>query len=166
MYREVNGLVNDFLTHMKSVHDDERTYQMVDGTFGGGNHSLDILKTNENLRVLGVDLDSKVLDKCKKEYSGLIKQKRLALEHSNYVNIPQISVKEAFKKRIGVSQLHDIALLDLGFSSYQLSDSDRGFSYIGDDDQPLDMRFDSERDRTEQSNAFDIINNSTEMELN
>jgi len=51
-------------------------------------------------------------------------------------------------------------LLDLGFSSYQLEDSERGFSYIGSDEQPLDMRFDSERNRADQSTAFDIINNT------
>ena len=88
------------------------------------------------------------------------------MEHSNYVNIPHIEVKEAFNRKIGISQQHDIALLDLGFSSYQLEDPDRGFSYIGNDDQPLDMRYDSERDRGEQSTAFDIINNTQEMELN
>jgi 16S rRNA (cytosine1402-N4)-methyltransferase len=58
-----------------------------------------------------------------------------------------------------------MALLDLGFSSYQLADESRGFSYIGPDSQPLDMRFDAERDRTELSSAFDIVNSSTELEL-
>ncbi len=133
---------------------------MVDGTFGGGNHSVPLLTQHQNLRVLGTDLDSKVLDCCRQEYSALIKQRRLALEHSNYVNIPHIQVKEAFNRKIGISQQHDIALLDLGFSSYQLEDSERGFSYIGSDEQPLDMRFDSERNRADQSTAFDIINNT------
>ena len=62
-----------------------------------------------------------------------------------------IDPKSSFKKRIGIKDRYDIALLDLGFSSYQLESRDRGFSYIGPDDQPLDMRFDSERDFTEQS---------------
>lgn len=162
MHREVSSLIGDFLDHVGS----NRNCQLVDGTFGGGNHSVPLLTKHPNLRVLGTDLDSKVMENCREQYAGLIKEKRLALEHSNYINIPLINTKEAFGKRIGVNQLHDIALLDLGFSSYQLEDEARGFSYIGNDDQPLDMRFDSERDRSEQSTAFEIINNSQEMELN
>ena len=87
------------------------------------------------------------------------------MEHSNFVHASSIDPKSAFKKRIGVKEKFDIALLDLGFSSYQLESRDRGFSYIGPDDQPLDMRFDSERDTQEQALASDIINHSSEMEL-
>ncbi len=60
---------------------------------------------------------------------------------------------------------YDMVLLDLGFSSYQLEDPERGFSYIGSDDQPLDMRFDSEKSSAEVSTASDIINHTTEIEL-
>ena len=79
------------------------------------------------------------------------------------MHAPQLDPKVLFKKRIGIKDRFDIALLDLGFSSYQLESQDRGFSYIGPDEQPLDMRFDSGRE--DQSNACDIINNSTELEL-
>jgi len=61
----------------------------------------------------------------------LIKDKRLALEHSNFVNAPYLDPRQAFNKRIGVKDRYDIVLLDLGFSSYQLEDPERGFSYIG-----------------------------------
>ena len=81
----------------------------------------------------------------------MITSKRLALEHTNYVHASSIDPKGAFKKRFGIKDRYDLALLDLGFSSYQLEASDRGFSYIGPDEQPLDMRFDSERDSSEQS---------------
>ncbi len=138
---------------------------MLDCTFGGGNHSYKLLQAHPNLKVLGLDLDSRVMEKCREQYSQLISSKRLALEHSNFVHASTIDPKAAFKKRIGVKDKFDLALLDLGFSSYQLESADRGFSYIGPDDQPLDMRFDSERDPSEQALASDIINHSSELEL-
>jgi len=91
---------------------------MLDCTFGGGNHSVGLLKKYKNLRILGVDMDSKVLNLCKEKYADLIKDKRLALEHSNYVNAPYIDARQAFNKRIGVRDRYDLVLLDLGFSSY------------------------------------------------
>ena len=63
-------------------------------------------------------MDSKVLGQCSERYSDLIKEKRLALEHSNYVNAPYIDGRQAFNKRIGVKDRYDLVLLDLGFSSY------------------------------------------------
>jgi 16S rRNA C1402 N4-methylase RsmH len=66
---------------------------MADCTFGGGNHSIPLIKKYENLRILGMDLDSKVLNKCKEEYTDHIKSKKLALEHINYVNITAIDPK-------------------------------------------------------------------------
>jgi len=50
------------------------------------------------------------------------------------VHASTIEPREAFKKRIGVKDRFDITLLDLGFSSYQLAQTDRGFSYMGPDD--------------------------------
>ena len=138
---------------------------MLDCTFGGGNHSVGLLKRHKNLRVLGVDMDSKVLGQCRESYSDLIKDKRLALEHSNFVNAPYIDARQAFNKRIGLKDRYDLVLLDLGFSSYQLEDDTRGFSYIRSDDQPLDMRFDSEKDSAEVSTASEIVNHATEIEL-
>jgi len=74
------------------------------------------------------------MDKCREQYAELIASKRLALEHSNFVHASSIDTKSAFKKKIGIKDKFDIALLDLGFSSYQLESTDRGFSYIGPDD--------------------------------
>jgi hypothetical protein len=62
-----------------------------------------LLKQNPNLKVLGVDLDNKVLDKCREQYSDLIKERRLALEHTNYVNVPNLDMRQAFNRRVGVN---------------------------------------------------------------
>ncbi len=57
----------------------------------------------------------------------------MALEHTNFVNVGAIDLKEAYGKKVGIKSKHDIALLDLGFSSYQLDDLERGFAYMSDD---------------------------------
>jgi 16S rRNA C1402 N4-methylase RsmH len=50
--------------------------------------------------------------------------------HTNFVNIPAINLKEVFQRKITTKERFDIGLLDLGFSSYQLEDVERGFSYM------------------------------------
>ena len=164
LYQEVRSAVEQYIRFYEEY---DHNFQMLDCTFGGGNHSALLLRLwQTRLRVLGLDLDSKVLDQCREVYNNeFIKTKRLALEHTNYVNAEFVDVKAAFKKKIGVKQKFDLALLDLGFSSYQLEDAARGFSYIGPDEQPLDMRYDSQRDSAELCTAKDIINNSSELEL-
>ena len=112
--------------------------------------------------MLGVDLDPMVISEGKKAYSQLITEKRLALVQSNFMDLERIRVKEAFNRKITMRDKFDIALLDLGFSSYQLADTSRGFSYMGPDDQKLDMRFNPEKEST---TAFDIVNHCAEMEL-
>lgn len=66
---------------------------------------------------------------------------------------------------MSVTSTFDIGLLDLGFSSYQLEDEERGLSYLPDnDDSPLDMRFDN----SSLSNfvtAGDILNTGSQLEL-
>ena len=103
---------------------------MFDGTFGGGGHSIPLLNAHSNLKILGTDLDEKLLEQCQLEYADLIKQRRLALQHSNYVGIPAIDLKAAFNRKITVKDRFDIGLLDLGFSNFQVMDDERGFSYL------------------------------------
>jgi 16S rRNA (cytosine1402-N4)-methyltransferase len=91
---------------------------MVDCTFGGGNHSVPLLQKHPSLKILGVDLDQKTIDACKDKYASLLKERRLAILHSNYVNIGAIDAREAFGRKVGIKPKYDIALLDLGFSSY------------------------------------------------
>lgn len=100
MYREIQSFVSDFILHREK---DKKSFQMVDCTFGGGNHSVPILRQNSNLKVLGVDLDNKVLDNCREQYSDLIKERRLALAHTNFVNVPNIDMRQAFNRRVGVN---------------------------------------------------------------
>ena len=79
--------------------------------------------------------------------------------------MPSIDLKRAFNRKISVSPRFDLGLLDLGFSSYQLEDVERGLSYLPEnDDAPLDMRFDN----SSMSNfvtAGDILNTGSQLEL-
>jgi 16S rRNA C1402 N4-methylase RsmH len=91
------------------------------------------------------------------------------------VNIGGLDLKKAFNRKITTKSKFDIGLLDLGFSSYQLEDADRGFSYLNkvptqgeeseeDNEGYLDMRYNSSLEADEAS-AADILNNSSEFEL-
>ena len=134
---------------------------MFDGTFGGGNHTVPLLLEHRSLRALGTDLDEAVMEQCRLEYSDLVKAKRLALVHSNYVNIPAIDLKEAFNRKITGKALFDIGLLDLGMSSYQLDDEERGFNFRNYcNESALDMRFDSSANPNYAA-ASDIVNSAS-----
>ena len=99
---------------------------------------------------------------CQEAYSDLIKKRKLALVHSNFAYAKYINVAIEFKRKVTTKPLFDIGLLDLGFSSYQLADSNRGISYM-DDEQYIDMRYDTSVD--EASTAHDIVNSSPVFDL-
>ncbi len=89
----------------------------------------------------------------------------MALVHTNFVNIPALDLKEVFQRKITTKERFDIGLLDLGFSSYQLEDVDRGFSYMPQNsDGQLDMRFDQSSD-SQLATASDLVNNASMYEL-
>lgn len=76
---------------------------MVDCTFGGGGHSVKLLNEHpKNLRILGTDLDSSMIEHCSLEYTDLIKKKKLALKHLNYANLSLINIKETFNLKTAV----------------------------------------------------------------
>jgi 16S rRNA (cytosine1402-N4)-methyltransferase len=108
----------------------------VDGTLGGGGHTEEILRRTRGL-VLGVDRDREALKAAGerlKEYSG-----RFVPLHGNYADV------EKLLAAAGVEGV-DGMLMDLGVSSYQLDNPERGFSFH--QDAPLDMRMDQEAELT------------------
>ena len=115
LYREVSQIVSEYLS---LVEDSKPRPQMFDGTFGGGGHSKMLLDQHKQLKILGTDMDYHVLENCREEYQQYIKSRRLALVHTNFVNIPAINLKEVFQRKITTKERFDIGLLDLGFSSY------------------------------------------------
>lgn len=114
----------------------------LDGTFGRGGHSKEILNKYPDSRILALDCDAQAVAYAKDNYQGEIAAGRLEIHHKNFVDFASVI---GDKKIIG-------ALLDLGVSSPQLDQPERGFSFYKDG--PLDMRMDQSSDRT----AADIIN--------
>ena len=118
--------------------------------FGGAGHSYEIVKRlSENGKLIGIDRDQEALKAAKeklKDFSNVI------YVHDNHDNIKEILEKLNIEKVDGI-------LLDLGVSSYQLDERNRGFSYLGENE--LDMRM----DKTQKLTAKEIVNTYSEEEL-
>lgn len=123
----------------------------MDGTLGGGGHSGRIAAAlGSGGRLIGIDQDEAAMEAAGKRLEPY--QDRVTLIRDNYCNARQAL------GQIGVQKVDGI-LLDLGVSSFQLDNSERGFSYRYD--TALDMRMDQRQSLT----ARDIINEYTETEL-
>lgn len=129
--------------------------QYVDGTLGGGGHTEAILEQCAPAgRVLGIDTDAQALERVGKRLLIMVEQGRLALVRGNFAELARIVQDEADF----VSSVDGI-LLDLGFSSYQMDDPQRGFSFSADG--PLDMRL----DQSQELSAAELVNSASEEEL-
>ncbi len=123
----------------------------VDGTLGGGGHSEEICKRLSKEGILiGIDRDKDAL-KAARARLDKYECKKLFI-HSNYADIKEILKENNIE---GV----DGALLDLGVSSFQLDNPDRGFSYM--QKAPLDMRM----NKSDNICAYDVINGYSEETL-
>ena len=118
--------------------------------FGGAGHSEEIAKRlSSNGLLIGIDRDNEALEAAKKR---LEKYNNVKYIHGNHDDIYNILSELNIDKVDGI-------LLDLGVSSYQLDEKNRGFSYIGN--AKLDMRM----DKTQELTAEDVVNSYTEENL-
>ena len=122
----------------------------LDGTLGGAGHSLEICRSLTTGRLIGVDRDLVALEAAKKRLYR--HAKKVTLVHDNFENVGAILTA------LGLDRI-DGMLFDLGVSSPQLDDAERGFSY--QQDAPLDMRMDGRGERT----AYDVVNTYSEADL-
>ena len=122
----------------------------VDGTLGGAGHSGQIAKRLTTGRLIGIDRDPIALSVAKERLAPY--EKNVTLVHSNFCEIAQVL------NDLDISGVDGI-LLDLGVSSPQLDDGERGFSYMTD--APLDMRMNSQ----DTLNAEIVVNTWSEEEL-
>jgi 16S rRNA (cytosine1402-N4)-methyltransferase len=124
---------------------------VVDCTMGGGGHSAEILKKIlPGGLLVGLDKDEAAITRCKKRFEGF--RENVLFVHSDFKNLPQVLLQSGVEKADGI-------LADLGVSSYQLEEAERGFSY--NQDAKLDMRM----DLTAPLTAFDVVNGYTEGEI-
>ena len=122
----------------------------VDGTIGGAGHSKKIIeKLSQKGLLIGIDRDEEALKAAEK---NLKEYKNYKLIHGNHDDIKTIL------EEIGIYKVDGI-LLDLGVSSYQLDEKERGFSYISNN--KLDMRMDKSQTLT----AYEVVNKYKEEKL-
>lgn len=144
----------------------------IDGTLGGGGHTAAILERSApDGKVLGIDADTQALERVHARLSHYVESGRLILAHGNFAEITRIAHESGFvpahssvangetghagKERGAVQGI----LLDLGFSSHQMDNPQRGFSFSVDG--PLDMRL----DQSLTYSAADLVNSASEQEL-
>jgi 16S rRNA (cytosine1402-N4)-methyltransferase len=123
----------------------------VDATLGLGGHAVALLEAHRELRLIGIDRDPVALDRAGRRLAPF--GARVTLEHAVYDEIPRILTRLARPHVQGI-------LFDLGVSSPQLDEVERGFAYAHD--APLDMRMDP---TTQSRTAADIVNGYAADEL-
>lgn len=122
----------------------------IDGTCGGGGHSYGILDSSDKVNLIAVDKDGEAIDACGKRLQKF--SRRVTYLHQDF--------KAAAKQFIAENLQADGVLLDLGVSSYQLDNYQRGFSYRADK-QRLDMRMDTRQ----QKSAYTVVNEYPQQAL-
>jgi len=122
----------------------------VDGTLGMGGHSEQILKRLTTGRLIGIDRDESAIEHAGERLRAY--SDKLTLVHSNFSEVANVL------DELGIDGV-DGMLFDLGVSSPQLDESERGFSYMND--APLDMRMDN----TSALTAWNVVNEWSEEEL-
>lgn len=145
-FKHVSVLLNECLEGLNIKPDGK----YVDCTLGGAGHSSQILKRlSKDGLLIGIDQDK---DALKAAGERLKNFENKVLVHNNFYNIGEII------DDLNVGNIDGI-LMDLGVSSYQLDEGERGFSYMKD--APLDMRMNRENDFS----AYDVVNTYSEEEL-
>jgi 16S rRNA (cytosine1402-N4)-methyltransferase len=125
----------------------------IDATINGGGHAFAILeKTGPNGKLLGIEWDEEIFKNLKAKFENTKLKERIIIVNDNFKNLKKIIEKENFQNPNGI-------IFDLGFSSWHIEKSKRGFSFMKD--EILDMRYDKKSDLR----AIDILNKWQERDI-
>lgn len=128
----------------------KRGKKYIDATIGGGGHTREILKRGGV--VLGIDIDQEAIDYVQKKFKFQISNGKLRAVRGNFRDIDKIAHSHNFDKVAGI-------VFDLGVSSHQIEESQRGFSFAKEG--PLDMRM----DKGLELKASDLVNLLSKKQL-
>ena len=146
-FKHVPVLLNECIENLKIKPDGI----YVDGTLGGAGHSYEIAKRlSSKGRLIWIDRDEEALKAAKEKLKEF---NNISYIHGNHDDIYNILQELKIEKVDGI-------LLDLGVSSYQLDERERGFSYMS-----LDSMLDMRMDKSQTFSAKEVVNNYTEEEL-
>ena len=145
--KHVSVLLNECIDNLNT--DPAGTY--VDGTLGMGGHSEKIAEKLTTGRLICIDRDASAIDYARERLK--LFSDRITFVHANFADTVEVL------DDLGIEGVNGM-LFDLGVSSPQLDETERGFSYMKD--APLDMRM----DRSEGLTAYDIVNTWSEERLN
>ena len=145
-FHHISVLLNECIDNLNITPDGI----YVDGTMGGGGHSLEIAKRLTTGRLICIDQDPNAHEAAGKRLAEY--KDRITFVRNNFGNIANIL------DSLGIEKI-DGMLLDIGVSSHQLDEAERGFSY--QQDAPLDMRMNPDR----PFSAYDVVNGYDEDEL-
>ena len=141
------AMLNEVIEHLKLAPGKT----IIDATMGTGGHSKLIAQAiSPGGRLIGIDRDEESLKVARERLVGA--KASCEFVHSNFADIDKVAEEQNIKEVDGI-------LFDLGISSYQLDDPERGFSF--QNEGPLDMRL----DRSSYISAYDLVNNLNEEEL-
>lgn len=145
-FKHVSVLLNECIDGLNIKEDGI----YADGTLGGAGHSSEILKNlSKDGLLIGIDQDEDALKAAK---NRLQNYSNVKFVHNNFYNIDSILNELDIEKIDGM-------MMDLGVSSYQLDEAERGFSYMKD--APLDMRM----NRENSLSAYEVVNKYEEEEI-
>jgi 16S rRNA (cytosine1402-N4)-methyltransferase len=132
-----------------SAPSDEHVF-FVDATLGLGGHSAAVLEAHPRVTLIGLDRDTTAIERAGRRLEAY--SDRIHLVHAVYDELPRVLAD------LGISGVHAV-LFDLGVSSPQLDEAERGFAYSYD--APLDMRM----DRTQELTAEQVVNTYSASDL-
>lgn len=126
---------------------------VVDATFGGGGHTLEICKLYKDIKIFAIDQDKDAFKKAESKFKGI----KCDIKFIN-LNFRQIGEQEDLKNFDGI-------MFDLGLSSDQLENSGRGFSFLKDEPLLMNMKSKKENPSSEDITALEVVNTWEEKNL-